>query len=50
MHDVFLAGLESDLVNLAFAAKGEQAAASDMCVTPVGKTLGPSASSSYCAA
>jgi hypothetical protein len=40
VYDVLLAGLEGDLVDLAFAAQGEQATASGVSITPVGDALG----------
>lgn len=43
MHNVLLAGLEGDLVDLALAAKSKKAAASDMSVTPMSEALCPSA-------
>jgi len=39
MYDVLLAGLEGDLMDLAFTAQSEQATASGVSVTPVGDTL-----------
>lgn len=47
VYDVFFAGLECDLVDLAFAAQSEQAATSGVSVTPVGQALRPSARSSF---
>lgn len=43
VYDVFFAGFECDLVDLAFATEGEQAATGGVSVTPVGQALFPSA-------
>lgn len=43
MHDVLLAGLESDLVYLALAAKSKKTTPSDMSITPMSEALCPSA-------
>jgi hypothetical protein len=39
MYDVLLAGLEGDLMDLAFTAQSEQTTASGVSVTPVGDAL-----------
>ena len=39
MHDVLVVCFEVDLVNQAFAAEGEKAAAGNERITPMGETL-----------
>lgn len=39
MHDVLLASLESDLVNLAFATQGKEATTGSVSVAPVSNAL-----------
>ena len=39
MYDVLLAGLEGNLVDLAFATQGKQATTGSVSVTPVGDAL-----------
>lgn len=43
MYDIFLTGLESDLMDLTTARKCEEASAGDVRVTPVGEALDRSA-------
>ena len=43
VYDVFLASLEGDLVDLAFATESKQATTSSVSVTPVGNALTQSA-------
>lgn len=40
VDDVFIVGFEVDLVDQTFAAEGQEAAAGDERVTPVGEALG----------
>jgi hypothetical protein len=39
VYDILFAGLESDLVDLAFATQSEKTTASSVSVTPVGNAL-----------